>query len=336
MLFSVIVPIYNIEKYIKRCIDSVLGQTFGDFELILVDDGSPDKCPEICDEYAKADPRIRVIHKPNGGLVSARQAGIRVAQGEYIFNLDGDDAVTLDALEKAHRIITQHHPDIISFGHRTWTDGVVGDAVYEPVEEGLYTGQDVETKLFPNLLCNRNMQHMLCYLWGKALRRELVLRHQLNVDPAICLGEDLCCLIPSYMQCQSVYVSKQDVYLYTIRNNSLSGDFKTQQITQIANVIRFLRQLDGTPPADFDQQLARYSCFMCLAILAAAAEGGHFNAIGPLRQLILDSVHRDEIAKADFHRVTGKSRITIYLMKKQQFKLAFYFLYLCKKIKDLK
>ena len=105
MLFSVIVPIYNIEKYIRRCIDSVLLQSFTDFELILVDDGSPDRCGAICDEYAKKDERIKVIHKENGGLVSARQAGIKVASGDYIFHLDGDDAVLPDALESAYKII---------------------------------------------------------------------------------------------------------------------------------------------------------------------------------------------------------------------------------------
>ena len=101
MLFSVIVPIYNIEKYIRRCIESVLSQSFADFELILVDDGSPDNSGAICDEYAEKDERIQVIHKENGGLVSARQAGIRVASGDYIFHLDGDDAVLPDALDGA-------------------------------------------------------------------------------------------------------------------------------------------------------------------------------------------------------------------------------------------
>ena len=101
MLFSVIVSIYNIEKYLARCVDSILSQSFGDFELILVDDGSPDNCPDICDEYAKKDARIKVIHKKNGGLVSARQAGIKEAVGDYVFHVDGDDAVLPDALESA-------------------------------------------------------------------------------------------------------------------------------------------------------------------------------------------------------------------------------------------
>ena len=88
MFFSIIVPIYNVQKYLERCIDSVLSQTFQDFELILVDDGSLDECGTICDEYAKLNEKIKVIHKENGGLVSARQAGICIATGDYVFHLD--------------------------------------------------------------------------------------------------------------------------------------------------------------------------------------------------------------------------------------------------------
>ena len=90
-LFSIIVPVYKAEKYISECVDSVLAQTFEDFELILADDGSPDRCPEICDEYAKKDSRIKVIHKNNGGASSARNSGIDAACGEYIIFLDSDD-----------------------------------------------------------------------------------------------------------------------------------------------------------------------------------------------------------------------------------------------------
>lgn len=95
---SVIVPVYNVEKYLHRCVDSILAQTFTDFELILVDDGSPDNCGAICDEYAAKDSRIRVIHKENGGVSSARNAGIDAAGGEYSTFIDSDDYVTADYL----------------------------------------------------------------------------------------------------------------------------------------------------------------------------------------------------------------------------------------------
>lgn len=91
---SIIVPVYKVEKYLRRCVDSILAQTFTDFELILVDDGSPDNCPTICDEYAKKDDRIRAIHKKNGGVSSARNTGMEVAQGKYFLFCDSDDYVS--------------------------------------------------------------------------------------------------------------------------------------------------------------------------------------------------------------------------------------------------
>lgn len=98
-LISVIVPIYNVEKYLARCVDSIVNQTYKDFELILVDDGSPDNSGKICDEYAKKDSRIKVVHKKNGGLSDARNAGMAVATGEYISFIDSDDYVSDDFFE---------------------------------------------------------------------------------------------------------------------------------------------------------------------------------------------------------------------------------------------
>ena len=106
---SVIVPIYKVEKYLNRCIDSILNQTFTDFECILVDDGSPDNCGKICDEYAKKDKRVKVIHKPNGGLSDARNAGIDVAQGECLSFIDSDDWIHPQMLEILYNGIVKNN-----------------------------------------------------------------------------------------------------------------------------------------------------------------------------------------------------------------------------------
>ena len=98
-LISIVLPIYNVEKYIEKCMDSVLNQTYKNIEVILVDDGSPDRCPKICEEYAKKDNRIKVVHKENGGLSDARNAGIKVANGEYITFIDSDDYIDQDYVE---------------------------------------------------------------------------------------------------------------------------------------------------------------------------------------------------------------------------------------------
>ena len=323
MLFSVIVPIYNVEKYIKRCIDSVLCQSYEDFELILVDDGSPDNCPRICDDYAAKDSRVKVIHKENAGLVSARQAGIQESCGEYIFNLDGDDALTADALENAYKIIIETKADMVSFSYMYYINGEIGAKEDDLAAEGLYHKPDMEEHIYPRLLSDKNMEHIFYFLWGKAIRRSLMIKQQLKVNTAISLGEDLSCVFPCYMDAETVYMSKKAVYLYTIRDDSISTSFKTHQLRQIADVIDGLRQMDVKKPRDFEAQIARYSCFMCFAILAAAAEGYHFHALKEIKKLISESIHAEEIKKARFEKLSPKSCIGITLMKANCMGLAF-------------
>lgn len=114
--FSVIVPVYKAEKYLHQCIDSIVNQSFEDFELILVDDGSPDRCGVICDEYAAKDSRIRVIHKPNGGVSTARNTALRVATGEYILFCDSDDYYLEGAFREIHAHLQSSSCDILHYG----------------------------------------------------------------------------------------------------------------------------------------------------------------------------------------------------------------------------
>lgn len=139
---SIIVPVYNVEKYLHECVDSILGQDFTDFELILVDDGSPDNCPAICDEYAEKDNRVIVIHKENGGLSSARNAGIDICKGEYIWFIDSDDYIREDCLQKMCIQLDKSDPDLLLFGYNQLNDrdrSIIrvdyrGDKVVTPIE----------------------------------------------------------------------------------------------------------------------------------------------------------------------------------------------------------
>ena len=333
MFFSVIVPVYKVEEYLPACIDSVLGQTFSDFELILVDDGSPDRCGAICEEYAARDSRVRVLHKPNGGLASARRAGIKVAEGEYVYNLDSDDAIEPDTLECAHKAIRDTGCEIVSFGYRWVQDGHTVDITTDNMEEGFYDRAAIEAHIFPKLLMDKDMGHVSYYLSGKAIRRELVTPHQLGVSETISLGEDFCCVVPCYLHAKSVYVSQKLAYLYTVRKSSMSKQCNAKQIQLVENIIHEIGRHDtGTIP-DFQAQLDRYACFMCFAILAAAAEDDHFESIDDIKRQILNSLHGEMILRARFARISAKSRITIFLMKKRQYRAAFYFLNLCKNIK---
>ena len=111
-LLSIIVPVYKAEKHLDRCVESILSQTYGNIELVLVDDGSPDACPAMCDAWAEKDGRIKVIHKPNGGLSSARNAGLVKASGEYVFFLDSDDTISANCIELLADAVRHDNSDI--------------------------------------------------------------------------------------------------------------------------------------------------------------------------------------------------------------------------------
>ena len=183
MLFTVIVPIYNVEKYLVRCVDSILAQTFPDFELILVDDGSSDRCPEICDAYAAGDARVRVIHKPNGGLVSARNAGIMAAKGDYICYVDGDDWARPGLLAFVRdRLAESPVPlDMVIFSaDRITANG--SEPLSHKVAEGYYDRARLEKEIFPYLLSDRRKGFgagtaLQAHTWDKVSRRELQREH---------------------------------------------------------------------------------------------------------------------------------------------------------------
>lgn len=142
MCISVIVPVYKVESYLRRCIDSVLGQTCAEWELILIDDGSPDGCPLICDEYAARDSRIRVVHQENGGLSAARNRGLDMAVGEYVMFLDSDDYLHPHALEAMRRLCTDEEADMVQCGYVRGTSEVF-PAIEERTEYHCFDGHSI-------------------------------------------------------------------------------------------------------------------------------------------------------------------------------------------------
>ncbi len=173
MKFSIIVPVYGVEKYLDECVKSILAQTFADFELILVDDKSPDNCPKMCDDYALADSRIKVIHKEkNEGLGFARNSGMAVAKGEYVLFVDSDDTILLDTLEKCNSAIGDG-VDILVYGMKLCYENKAGKIIRseELLPDELYCDKKENKAQITSLLMeNRVFQ----YAWNKAYRREFL------------------------------------------------------------------------------------------------------------------------------------------------------------------
>lgn len=156
---SIIVPVYKVEKYLFRCVNSLIDQTCKNFEIILVDDGSPDKCPNMCDQFAELDSRIKVIHKINGGLSSARNAGMREAQGKYIGFVDSDDDVEPDMfaamLEEAENnaadFVMSDYIRILSNGERS--------LISTNLRSGVYEKEDIKREIYPSLIMGENVDY---------------------------------------------------------------------------------------------------------------------------------------------------------------------------------
>lgn len=214
-MISVIVPIYNVSQYLPQCLDSLCGQTYCDLDIILVNDGSTDGCYEICEEYRKKDSRIRVIHKENGGLVSARKAGIQVALGQYIAYVDGDDWIEPNMYERMHQVITQQKADVVMCGRYEDT-GEVHKQVFHGIPEGRYDKQALQDRVYPGMIVNNAFFEWGIFpsVWDKLFRRECVERFQLAVDESITMGEDAACVYPCLLNVESIYIMRECLYHY--------------------------------------------------------------------------------------------------------------------------
>lgn len=216
--FSIIVPVYRSEKYLETCIKSVISQKYTDFEMVLVDDGSDDASPLICDRYAKSDKRIIVIHQKNSGVVNARQSGVKVATGEYIVPLDSDDYISENYLSLFNDVIEKTHPDIAMCGYYEGNDKNWKRAVYM-MEAGFYDKSAIVEHIFPNLICNNKGKSIPQMLWGKVFLSTLYKKYQL-VDTYVTMGEDSACVIPMISNANSCYIIHSSGYYY--RNNPAS------------------------------------------------------------------------------------------------------------------
>lgn len=210
---SVIVPVYNVEKYIDKCMDSITNQTYKNLEIILVDDGSTDSSGKICDEYAKKDNRIKVIHKENGGLSSARNAGIDIASGKYIGFIDSDDYIELDMYETLYNIITEKNADISACGvidvYNNNTKVVKNDS--RIVE--LNTEQALKT-----FLEAKGTGHSV-FAVNKLYKKEVFENIRYPIGR---IAEDAFVIVEILLQCKKVVITTAKKYYYIHREDSIT------------------------------------------------------------------------------------------------------------------
>lgn len=222
---SVIIPIYKVEKYLEKCVNSVMQQTYQNLEIILVDDGSPDNCPQICDELAKKDGRIKVIHKENGGLSSARNAGLDIAQGEYISFIDSDDYVDEHFIEKLYHRIVQDNSDM------AFCTFVRVDENENPIYSKNNTNNDIITpEQFWKLGIGKNLWEVYVVSWNKLYKSEIW--KNLRFPFGKC-NEDEFVIKDVIAQCKKISVLSDALYYYLTRSDSIMGIYNVNRLDGI-------------------------------------------------------------------------------------------------------
>ncbi len=206
---SIIVPIYKVERYLRECLDSILAQTFSDWECILVDDGSPDECPRICDEYTTRDPRFRVIHQKNGGLSAARNSGLREARGKYIGFVDSDDWIAPQMFERLYQLITEYGTDMVQVGYRKEYVGFFRPKSLIKDVSVLDRKEIAREMVFDKRIPS--------YMWNKLFRREVI-----NTEfPEGKVFEDVAVLNHWVRDIRSAVLAPDTLYHYRMRKSSI-------------------------------------------------------------------------------------------------------------------
>lgn len=241
-LLSVIVPVYNVEPYLRRCLDSICNQSYRELEILCVNDGSTDNSLIILQEYAEKDSRIQVITKENGGLVSARKAGILRASGEYVTYVDSDDWIEQGMYEHLIELAVKEDADIVTSGDiRDYGTHRVEEP--EHAETGIYQDRRIlqlkENLIDTTVFFRKNISF---HLIDKIFKRKYLLEYQLRISNQVNVGEDVAVAYPAIMNAKKIVVSGRNYYHYCLRNDSIMGIHRNDDLKSIKIM---LNQLEG-------------------------------------------------------------------------------------------
>lgn len=310
-LISIVLPIYNVERYLDRCIRSIVNQSYRNLEIILVDDGSSDQCPQLCEEWANKDKRIKVIHKENAGLGMARNTGIEYATGKYICFFDSDDYVALDAVEKAYTFIKKYNAEIVLFGFcNVGSDGKTGKCIIPQTEKEIYEGESVQEYVLPNLIAPNPTTGVRTNLWMSAwacmYSMDAIQREKWRfVSERQYISEDVYSLLYLYKDLKSAAILPEALYFYCENGVSLTHIYRKDRYEK--NKYCYDSCQEVCKELGYNQDVKDRLAFQYVS-----------NIIGALKILVTSGNSRDEqlsnlkdiVADAHFQRVLNQMNIS--------------------------
>lgn len=285
-LVSVIVPIYNVELYLERCIKSIINQTYRNLEIILVDDGSPDRCPQICDEWCAKDERVKVIHKDNAGLGMARNTGIEHATGEYVYFVDSDDYIDNDTIEQVLNCAVKYSAEIVLFGRKRVNNrGEIVSVQVPKTFKTVYRGREVQQLLLPDVIqgnCKDSvLENLSLHSCTAFFSMELIKRCNWRfISERENISEDTHSFIMLYRYANNVAIIEKAFYNHFQNFTSLTQTFRKDRIEKISKSYiqtRELAKLFENSRVIEKRIAAVYSGFVIAAMKQIVASRTSFN-----------------------------------------------------------
>lgn len=328
-IISIIVPIYNVEAYLPRCMESLLHQTMDEIEIILVDDGSPDGCPKMCDEYAANDSRVKVIHKENGGLGFARNSGLEVACGEYIAFVDSDDYVTLDMCEKLYNAARRNEADVVYGGvwkksNQTGEQVQISDASTEMK----WTGEEQITSFvldFVGTKCTAKRDTIMeISVWKAIFKKEIFDKYSIKfVSERQFISEDLIFDLDFLPKAECIAVIPDCIYYYCYNPESLSKVFRKDRFIkekelyyEVMRKLELLYSREVYQPRLDRMLIARARVFV-RQMAHSKKQIGKKAIIKGIKEVCADKELQDILKRYSIWKLPKKYAAVAYLMKKK-------------------
>ncbi len=328
MTVSVIVPVYNVERLLERCVDSILNQTKRELEIILVDDGSTDGSGELCDAYAGKDERIKVLHKENGGLTSAWKAGLASATGSYVGFVDSDDWIEADMYERMYQAAREEQADMVVCGlvYDFEDSRIPGHREGSNFRHKVYDRELLEAE-FPTLINDgrffgRTIQPARV---TKLYRRQLLLENAGFCSDEVSVGEDLQITFPVLCDVRKLCVLRDFYpYHYWINQASMTGKHDGAYLEKIRQMVCQLNRIsDAKGVYDFRPQIR--NDFLSLSVLAVKNEifrnyrAGRKTVVKHIRAICEDEMVKDALAHHTMDKLSQSIRLYLYLMRRRHY-----------------
>ncbi len=313
-LVTIIVPVYKVEQYIVRCVNSLLAQTYSNFEIILVDDGSPDRCPQMCDELAKNDSRIIVIHKENGGLSSARLAGFKEASGEYVLFVDSDDYIENNMVEEMVSAIVETDSDMSMCGYFTQYETRKFEYLL-PYDKHVLEGKEEITKkyILPLIGTLKGSINLPGFLWIRMMKRTLI-NESFFVSENKVFAEDIVfdLLYSDYVS--RIAIVNTPLYHYCVNGQSLSNKYRKNKWLMLKKLYDF--KSDFIKERSIEDKNGRLRNALCASVFAAvdnAVLTGKYSSFIDEVKFLRDDA-KDIVKSADKNPLNGTVALTMFLL----------------------